>query len=370
MSDPMRGYLALLLTIGASACASIAGVDGDYHEVDPDASAGGSSAGGSGGSSNGGSTNGGGSGNGGTGAGGTGAVGGVAGAAGAAGAAAGAAGAAGGSTCSAFCAGAVPATFAGPIILYESAGTPPACDASYPTEVAANLRSGLTAGTAQCDCNCSTPTITCGSPSTHEHGNSQCFGGAFLGSMTPNVCKLFTVGAGNYVSVDPLTPTLGTCSSSNAHSIPPPTWGTQARSCGAPTLAGECNGSEVCVPPQPSGTKLCVYKTGDVSCPAGFYSSKKLFHDDFDDTRQCSTCSCSSATGGQCKGTVTFTNGATCGSAQLSLSLGACSNAPASNVNGGKYTPGSHTPGSCSPQGGVLSGSVTATGPVTYCCAP
>lgn len=380
MSD-MRTYLVLALTLGGAACGTITGVDGDYYEVDPDASAGGN--GGSSDSGNGGFANGGSSGgpNGGGSSGASGGAGdgGVSGGGGDGGAQPGGAGGMGGTTdggpsCTDLdktCAGAVPATFQGPVVLYSSSGTPSACPAEYPAEVSDELHADLTIPSAQCKCNCSAAAATCGAPSVYEHADTNCSGGLFKASMTANVCKTFTFGAGHKASVNKPIPTLGSCTSSSSHSIPKATWGTDARSCGGADLAGACGDGGVCLPPQPSGAKVCVYKDGDVGCPAGYYSAKQLFHGDFTDSRACGFCSCGSATGGECMGSVQFTNGGSaCSGLSATVSIGTTCSAVLSNVDGGKYIPGTHTPGSCPPQGGLLSGTVSETLPVTFCCAP
>lgn len=379
-----RTTILTWLCAGLSGCAALVGVDGDYHEVDDatDASVGGSNMGGVGangtggggtggggtggtpdgggtggtpdGGGTGGTPDGGGTGGGGTGGGPDGGTGGTAGS---------------GTDCSSLnklCAGAVPSGFTGPVTLREGASPPPACGGAYPTDAALALHGGLSVGTSSCDCSCGSPSITCPGPTLEQQVSATCAGGAYVETLAANVCEAVTVPSGHTISVNQPTPTFGTCASSSNNNFPVPTWNLEGRACGGAATDGTCQSGEICVPPAPSGDKLCVYQDGDVSCPTGYYSVKHLFYGQAHDTRDCTKCGCNSATG-QCKGSVVFTSSCSSSTASGTISLGGCGG-PFSNVGAAKYTPGVHT-GSCTPTGGTFSGSVTPTNPVTLCCA-
>jgi hypothetical protein len=156
----------------------------------------------------------------------------------------------------------------------------------------------------------------------------------------------------------------GSCSVQNNHSLPPPNWQTLGRACGGATPGGTCGSGQVCLPALPNGFESCVYQAGDVSCPSS-YPQKQLFYDGASDTRSCSTCSCGNLTG-TCEGTVGFSNSSSCGTATIVVDIGACT----TGVSGthAKYTAYQATGVACTPSNSTLSGSVTPTNPVTFCC--
>src|SRR5207247_1349188 len=67
-----------------------------------------------------------------------------------------------------------------------------------------------------------------------------------------------------------------------------------------------CGGGTCCRARPPAGfeSKACVLMAGDVACPSGGYSAKRLYYGGVTDTRDCAACTCDKPTGGSCDGTV------------------------------------------------------------------
>ena len=105
--------------------------------------------------------------------------------------------------------------------------------------------------------------------------------------------------------------------------VPLVSWGRVGFTCDAPAPSTTCGGG-VCMPLPAMGFRpgLCVHHDGDIMCPEGF-DDRHVFYGGFDDTRGCTTCTCS-------------------------------------NVNMGV----------CTPMGGSATGSATPSMAVTYCCVP
>jgi hypothetical protein len=129
-----------------------------------------------------------------------------------------------------------------------------------------------------------------------------------------------------------------------------------------------------CLPP---GSYLgCIAQAGDLACPTGF-AKKALSYSGASDSRTCSSCGCSIPSGGSCASTALLypcsscTSGAT---GPLTVSIGACATADqyircaGQSIRSARYAGATPNSGQCTPSGGLKSGSVTPTGPVTICC--
>jgi hypothetical protein len=108
-------------------------------------------------------------------------------------------------------------------------------------------------------------------------------------------------------------PANGTCTPNGG--VPQggiPTFTNARKACRADTLQG-CDSEQRCVPrfPAPFEGRACIGRVGDQVCPPGF-PAKTLSYDGFEDDRECSACSCGSATGGTCKLTVSLYSDASC----------------------------------------------------------
>ena len=263
----------------------------------------------------------------------------------------------------------------GPAIFYEAASgaTPPACGADYAV-TALSLHGGLTGGNASCSCSCGTPTgTTCGSATLNAYLDSACTGLRNNGTVPPNTCSPLGANS-NYYTLTVPDVTGGSCAAALAKNIPVATWNTQFLSCtssGGFTSVG-CSADQVCAPrpSAPFDSQVCIYTSGDVTCPSGStYSNRFVRYANYTDTRDCTTCSCGTPTG-SCGGRVDF---------RSSTSLG-CNINPKSQITPGQCVALSLTINSdlqeyvpapaptCAPSTGSVTGSLSATGPTTFCC--
>ena len=135
---------------------------------------------------------------------------------------------------------------------------------------------------------------------------------------------------------------------------------------------GACSGSEVCVAPSasPYGA-ICVYRSGDHTCPSGF-SNKELLYGGYNDTRACSNCTCSPQND-TCSGTITRyqnTSNNCSGSAQnMGVSESGSSCIQKSSQTSVRLTALNPNPNAtCARNGGALSGAAAPTMPTTVCC--
>ena len=186
------------------------------------------------------------------------------------------------------------------------------------------------------------------------------------------------------VTIGPLTLTETTCAVSTL-ATPKSAgegmgkWATVAIACQGvvDSDSNHCpTSAEVCSPyakPPPS-FRECIYHEGDVDCPSA-YPNKSVFYSDVDDQRSCTPCACEAAQGSECTGDVTLNETNTCAETPLTLS------APLDTSSSQCYplhtgmalasksaTIITYSPGACAPTGGEVTGTVTPTGPSTFCC--
>lgn len=128
-------------------------------------------------------------------------------------------------------------------------------------------------------------------------------------------------------------------------------------------------GGALCMPQPDDNFAVCVQQVGDVSCPIGPYGSKLLGYQSVNDTRACTSCSCSGASGVSCGGGWTEYNGGGCSGGNVlgTSGLGECE--PANSGGYGMYS-ASTSGGSCAPSTPQAQGTATPSGPVTFCCLP
>jgi hypothetical protein len=177
------------------------------------------------------------------------------------------------------------------------------------------------------------------------------------------------------------TVTGGSCAATGGMAnVPQASWAILGKACGDAFIGGGCGAGKVCqpkaAPPFLSG--LCIFKTGDNTCPAGSaFSEKHIFYENFLDTRGCTTCQCGAPTGGSCQAQITVHSDQvvnTCNTQVGSFTAGSCSNLSGNpGIFGRKATITQPPSGSsCAPLagGGQPTGSATPTSPVTFCCIP
>lgn len=183
-------------------------------------------------------------------------------------------------------------------------------------------------------------------------------------------------GCNTSVSSQAAKPVNGTCSPNGGQpNGGTPTWLEDTKACKADAGLGGCSGGQSCVPrpTTPYEGRVCVAKAGDQACPTGF-DQKTLSFADFDDTRDCTPCSCDAATGGTCKITTTLYGTAGCGGTALAtVESGKCADLSMNPTVAGRSSTITTPPagGNCgSSGGGVATGSVTTVDPTTFCCLP
>jgi hypothetical protein len=184
------------------------------------------------------------------------------------------------------------------------------------------------------------------------------------------------------VQVSPTTVAGGTCTpSQQTPMIAPVAWDVAGEACGgAQTSTKGCNAGLTCMPkPQaPFVSGVCIYQTGDLTCPPGQFSQKHLLYQGSNDMRTCSDCACGAPAGGDCSAAVTiYSDGTvnTCNSLVATINVnsqtGACANLTGNPATiGRKATLSAPTGGSCPATGGQPMGTATPTMPTTFCCIP
>jgi hypothetical protein len=280
------------------------------------------------------------------------------------------------------CAPSAPTGWAGPFELYAGSNPVPACEPGF-EGAALNGSAGLLAPAASCDCQCDLPQgARCGSPSiVFSSTPTVCSTACTSANLTPGVCTtvdmrtlchLTVTGAGITIPAPPIAST-GSCAALSAVGVPPYSWTTYARACGASASArADCKANSVCIPAPraPFLTSLCIEQAGDVACPGTDFTTKYLYYGSVDDTRSCATCTCGAVTGASCSGSLT----------QYSSADGGCDTEqtiyPLPDTCSALQQPAdlrlslTATNGSCKPSTPSATGSATPATPMTFCCTP
>jgi len=175
------------------------------------------------------------------------------------------------------------------------------------------------------------------------------------------------------LTVAPPSVTAGACAPEAAgrQVAPQHAWGLRAREC-LPEKAGTCPEEPGrCFPP--AGFSLCVHRAGVENCPSP-YLNQRVFYQEVEDTRACSTCTCSAPEGNACTVLATAFQDGACGAIAgallvTSASGDGCVDVPPGLALGGKTAEVvSAGAGSCAPGGGEPVGRVTPVHPITVCC--
>jgi len=238
-------------------------------------------------------------------------------------------------------------------------------------------------------CTCEPPAGECGLPSSLIASSEFCgqAGMEFdFSGLDPNplACdqENAIVGMGDLksVTISALTVTESGCTST---AIPPPpktgamSWKTYARACRGVAYPPCLDPGLLCVPtaePPPEGFSQCIYRDGDNECPPE-YPDKRVFFQDLDDTRTCSSCTCGEPVGSTCTVVISVYEGIGC--TMPADTLGADSIAPTCQsippvptLFGKEVDDLTYAPGECPPSGGELVGSADPEGQSTFCCQP
>jgi hypothetical protein len=282
----------------------------------------------------------------------------------------------------------VPLGWAGPVALWEGAGgdlPPPCADAGGYPSFAISAAWGLNAAAALCPlCDCTTPQgVACQVATVGFHEATACGGAAGALTIPENVCQGFVTttidprsaqwqsapSAGGACLPDPLGPAV----------IPPLAWDEQALACGDPATGGGCGpGACVPIPDPPFSAELCVYRLGDVACPAGSYSTRSVYYGGATDDRSCTDCGCGDPTGTSCQGTVRLYTDTACLEDQRTLTaVGQCTDLPPDptpppppylSLRSVIYDGAPTSNGSCPIVPSNPTGGASPTAPITFCC--
>jgi len=254
----------------------------------------------------------------------------------------------------------------GPIAVGEDS-----CADPYPEQVE-SLFADIDPGQPSCECACGDPQVTCSTNmSVIGYAANNCADGQGANNINPNQCYN-TFSASHGLSL--ASPNASCGAGVVDENIPEPTFAVSRLGCGpGEFVEGSCEPGALCAP-DPDGFDggVCFWSEGDVGCPAG-YPNKSLYVTGFDDTRACDeSCSCS-ASGAQCRVSVTGFANDNCISAQgaIPVNSGEEECVAVSQVVQ-SIRPGSVNvidEGTCSPGNVGTSGEVSETGQLTVCCS-
>jgi hypothetical protein len=269
----------------------------------------------------------------------------------------------------------VPPGWSLPGVYYSAAyGSPPAaCNGPWPIAGVVGT-TDLTAAAATCSqCFCGAPSATCaGNGQAIYYNMDNCMG---TGTNSTAVSGCSATAAFNIVSANITAPAAGpvTCTpTGGTPTVPQLQWGHSANAC-LPARAGlGCTTGNVCVPKPttPFSPTTCTTHAGDMTCPTAYAAFRTVVYTSVDDSRGCTTCQCTQATGATCAVGVTQFTSPSCptgtGTNHTSTS-GTCAITMApSSVNLSWVTMG----GSCTSSGGVTTGTASgnASTATTVCC--
>lgn len=276
------------------------------------------------------------------------------------------------------CVEAAPAGWAGPVVWAETLTTDeaPECPAAYP-DLAFEAFDDLQAAPAECDCDCGSASgASCAAITLEYHGTQDCdaspaaeFSIPVSGSCQPGPADLPS--GRNFIVAEPGL-VGGSCTASGSSTVSDPVWADSVSVCaGNDTAEGVCPDQLECVagPPREFESLVCVWQAGDLDCPSGQYSERYVRYSDFDDSRDCATCTCGNPTG-NCSGNVRLWPTSNCsggfGSGTVPLG-GDCveSSDDADSADVGTVTVAN---AACEPSVGTAVGDASPSQPSTLCC--
>lgn len=307
------------------------------------------------------------------------------------------------------CVGEIPEGWTGPVALQAvGLNEVPDCGGDYDDLQLDQALGGLTGDDFECGCECSVGNVACegsarvrvavptavqpGPPCVEFSGAGGVSGSLVTTTVTAGTPQTYGPGVLDYsgaeehgVEVDMVDVGVGGACTATASETPTSAaWTERTIACGSSDVGGACGDAEVCIPRplEPYDSDICIWADGDLECPEA-YPDRTLRYGDYDDTRDCSACSC----GGP---------DADCSDPSVRVSkehpTGACeTNVFFDAPNGGCefFTPqfdfcasADHfseialLPGDleidldapCPAQGGNAVGNLTPTDPVTLCC--
>lgn len=222
-------------------------------------------------------------------------------------------------------------------------------------------------GPAICECSCELSTPLNCSSYAYSHNSASCNTYNLYTPVTTMCANANLTGWTQFYSNPQNFPT---CMQESSETFPPPAWDAQIRSCKlADDTAGQaCGDGGTCLPTAPEGFEagLCIYKDGDQECPAGAYANKSVFYANVEDTRECSNCSCGSASA-TCTAPLQVFEGPDCEGVPLAE---IAPNSACTQVTGGSVAMAGDDDGGCPVSSPAEpAGAIVPSGPFTFCCA-
>jgi hypothetical protein len=269
------------------------------------------------------------------------------------------------------CIAPVPEGWQGPFVLHQAPGgsSLPVCLGAYDALIG-DYGSELDPSELDCGCSCGPATgIVCSDPGQYCLVNNcaeTCFGKPLV-TVPQMACTDITWSSLFAQAVFPEPDSPGSSAAATTPTPASPAFLTEWRACaGAQPVAAGCNGDQLCAPSAPSGfDAICILHSGEVACESPSYPTRHVVHEAFDDTRQCSQCTCGPADS-SCGGAIQFTFNDCAFSAGEADDCGKMLTDAPPPVTEARYVP--EPQGTCEPQGGVVSGAITEIGTATFCC--
>lgn len=259
----------------------------------------------------------------------------------------------------------------GPVAIVESGAGPQPCSGDFPNKQE-TLVANPTSHDAECSaCSCADPNgQTCVFGVGSSYAAANCGGPAIQLPALDDGCS-DAAGAGGFAAIEYPNGTLGqpgSCSPQGGGvSGLPPGFDNHVTLC-APSGAGAACGmsGNTClpVPESPFAMTFCIYKPGEVECPAQTYRNEQVLNVG-QDTRGCSDCDCGTPSG-PCVGTIGVFTSPTCDDGLVASGpTGDC--LPASVTDGGiKFL--ETEPVECPASGGEPVGEASLGSEYTLCC--
>jgi hypothetical protein len=266
------------------------------------------------------------------------------------------------------CTAGAPDGWNGPIAVFEDSGgdgVAPGCPASYP-HLDFMGGSSPEGAPATCEpCICQPPQPTCVATPFEAFSSKNCKGSMSTFDTPDGVCVVL----GSPTSLRPGAAAQGSLACSvmgGKATVPPITWTSIAVACSSSSLGGGCE-TGVCTrrPEAPFGTQLCIWRSGDETCPST-YPHKRTPVEVTDD-RGCSMCDCATTNAPTCTVTTTLYSDSGCQTPLVdNPAPGVCASyLPVQSVIVNAVSSGS---ASCSASGGNPTGDVHKS-ETTFCCA-
>jgi hypothetical protein len=273
------------------------------------------------------------------------------------------------------CVAAAPDGWTGPLALYVGSDATPTCSGNYGSEA---LRGGsaVNATPAVCSsCSCTPQTASCASYLGFGFGaQSNCSDAgcmALIGASCVEVAPSCLTGMSTAYVQTQFPPGTSSCApSTQTPAIADASFSDHVLGCGASDglRRGGCSPGNLCAAATPFTGPFCIVKAGDLACPSGPYSDRRVYFTAIDDTRDCGACAC----GSDCSYTWKIFDDAdtTCATPLATQSgAGSCTMVTPSS---GKLRVGASISGTgtCAPSGGQATGSAAGAGATTACCLP